>query len=124
MLYTVSRGNLQPKEGVEFDASAGATVQAGTVLDGSHTVQVLATAVRVYDSDFGLAHIEPIVDEDSGSEARVATAHILDPYIAIVKEDKTALLLKVDKKGELEEIELPEFSEGTKFVSEIGRAHV
>jgi cleavage and polyadenylation specificity factor subunit 1 len=117
MLYTVSGGNLQPKEGVEFDVSAGATVQAGTVLDGSHTVQVLATEVRVYDSDFGLAHIEPIVDEDSGSEARVATAQIIDPYIAIVKEDKTALLLKVDKKGELEEIELPEFSEGTKFVS-------
>lgn len=117
MLYTVSNGGIQPKEGVEFDISAGATIQAGTVLEGSHTVQVLATAVRVYDSDFGLAHIEPIVDEDSGSEARVATAHIVDPYIAIVKDDNTALLLKVDKKGELEEIELPEFPEGTKFVS-------
>lgn len=117
VLYTVSDGDLQPKEGVEFDVSAGVTIEANTVLDGSHTVQVLPTEVRVYDSDFGLAHIEPIVDEDSGSEARVATAQILDPYIAIVKDDKTALLLKVDKKGELEEIELPEFSEGTKFVS-------
>jgi cleavage and polyadenylation specificity factor subunit 1 len=117
VLYTLSNGELQTKEGVEFDVSAGPTIQTGTVLDGSHTVQVLATEVRVYDSDFGLAHIEPIVDEDSGSEARVATAHVMDPYIAIVKEDNTALLLKVDKKGELEEIELPEFSEGTKFVS-------
>lgn len=117
MLYTVSNGELQPKEGVEFDASAGATIQIGTVLDGSHTVQVLATEVRVYDSDFGLAHIEPIVDEDSGSEARIATAHIMDPYVVIVKDDNTALLLKADKKGELEEIELPEFPEVTKFVS-------
>jgi cleavage and polyadenylation specificity factor subunit 1 len=117
MLYTVSNGELAPKEGVEFDVSAGATIQTGTVLDGSHTVQVLATEVRVYDSDFGLAHIEPVVDEDSGSEARVATAHIMDPYVAIVKDDNTALLLKADKKGELEEIELPEFPEGTKFVS-------
>jgi cleavage and polyadenylation specificity factor subunit 1 len=117
VLYTMSNGELQPKDGVEFDVSAGATIQIGTVLDGSHTVQVLATEVRVYDSDFGLAHIEPIVDEDSGSEARIATAHIMDPYIAIVKDDNTALLLKADKKGELEEIELPEFPEGMKFMS-------
>ena len=57
--------------------------------------------------EFGLAQIWPIVDEDAGAEAKVVNVGFATPYVLIVKDDSTILLLKADKKGELDEMDLP-----------------
>jgi cleavage and polyadenylation specificity factor subunit 1 len=52
-----------------------------------------------------LVQIWPVVDEDSGSDTRALRASFLDPFVLILKDDGTLLLLKADKSGELEELE-------------------
>jgi len=49
-LYSISNGDLVEKSGTEFDASAGRTIEIGSIRSGSHTVQVLESEVRVYDA--------------------------------------------------------------------------
>ncbi|KIV89940.1 hypothetical protein PV10_07294 [Exophiala mesophila] len=101
-------GEYQPRPGSEFDGSAGATIFVGKLDMTNHTVQVLSSEVRVYDAEFGLSQIYPIVDEDERQVSKAVKVSFADPYLAIVKEDGAMSLLKADKAGELDEIELPE----------------
>jgi len=56
--------------------------------------------------EFGLAQIWPIVDDETDAEAKAISASFADPFVLIVKDDSSLLLLKTDKKGELDEVEL------------------
>jgi cleavage and polyadenylation specificity factor subunit 1 len=49
-LYTTSSGDLVERVGTEWDRSAGGTVEIGSIVGGSHTIQVLETELRVYDA--------------------------------------------------------------------------
>jgi cleavage and polyadenylation specificity factor subunit 1 len=67
--------------------------------------------------DFGLAQIWPIVDEETLAYAKAISASFADPYVLILKDDYSILLLKTDKKGELDEIDLgPHLIDG-KYIS-------
>ena len=118
-LYDVQDGELIEKSGTEFDTTAGGTVDVGKVCGGSHTVQVLEHEVRVYDAEFGLAQIWPVSDEDDSMEAKAAIASFADPYVLIVKDDSSLLLLKADRSGELDEVEAPTRIEDTKAISAV-----
>lgn len=52
-------------------------------------------------------------------EAKAASASFSDPFVLIVKDDSSLLLLKADKAGELDEVELPPRFLETKFVSAV-----
>jgi cleavage and polyadenylation specificity factor subunit 1 len=56
--------------------------------------------------EFGLAQIWPIVDDETNAEAKAISASFADPFVLIVKDDSSLLLLKTDKKGELDEVDL------------------
>jgi len=60
------------------------------------------------NSDFGLSQIFPIFDEEEGQLAKVSRASVAEPYIVIFKDDKKMMLLKADRAGELDEVELPD----------------
>ena len=106
---------LSRKEGTEFDPSAGGTIEVGSIAGGSHTVQVLETDIRVYDAgkyrgpliefcadDVKIlaAQIWPIVDEEAGTYAKAAGASFADPFVLVVKDDSSLLLMKADRKRE------------------------
>jgi cleavage and polyadenylation specificity factor subunit 1 len=59
------------------------------------------------------------VDEDTDADAKAIGASFADPYILILKDDSSIFLLKTDKKGELDEIDLgPDLSQG-KYTSAV-----
>jgi cleavage and polyadenylation specificity factor subunit 1 len=63
--------------------------------------------------EFGLAQIWPIVDDETNAEAKATSASFADPFVLIVKDDSSLLLLKTDKKGELDEVDLsPQLANG------------
>lgn len=70
-------------------------------------------------AEFGLAQIWPIGDEDDGIDAKAASASFSDPYVLIVKDDSSLLLLKTDRSGELDEVELPSRLMESKFLSAV-----
>ncbi|KIX01831.1 uncharacterized protein Z518_09558 [Rhinocladiella mackenziei CBS 650.93] len=92
----------------EFDESAGSTISVSKLEATNHTVQVLPTEIRVYDDKFALSQIFPVVDEEEGQLSKAVKAHFAEPYLLVIKDDGIMSLLKADKAGELDEVELPE----------------
>lgn len=58
--------------------------------------------------DLGLSQIYPVWDEDEGDERVAVSASLADPYLAIVRDDLTLLLLQADNSGDLDEMSMPE----------------
>ncbi|RMZ91447.1 hypothetical protein DV736_g1312, partial [Chaetothyriales sp. CBS 134916] len=107
-LWKYQDGDLERKDGTEFEASSSQTIAVGTLSASNHTVHVTETQVRVYDVKFGLSAIFPIVDEEEGQTAKAVRADFLEPYLVIVKDDLSLSLLKADRKGEIDELNVPE----------------
>ncbi|KAH8701144.1 putative cleavage and polyadenylation specificity factor subunit A [Talaromyces proteolyticus] len=78
------------------------TVEIGTLSGGSRVVQVLKGEVRIYDSDLGLAQIYPLWDEDEDDERTAVSASFADPYLLVLRDDSSLLLLQPDESGDLE----------------------
>ena len=47
------------------------------------------------------------MDEEAGTYAKAASASFADPYLLIVKDNSSLLLMKTDETGELDEVEIP-----------------
>ncbi|KAG8527114.1 uncharacterized protein KY384_008543 [Bacidia gigantensis] len=109
-VYKFSDGALHEVRGTEFDSDAGAAIECGILNDGNRIVQVLSTEVRTFDTDFGLAQMYPLGDEDTELEAKVQTATFADPYVLLTKDDESLTILVADESGDLDEI-----SQGEKF---------
>lgn len=107
-LWQYHDGDLYRKTDSEFETSKVKTMTVGSLAVSNHTVHVTENQLRVYDSKFGLSQILPIVDEEEGQTAKAVKASFLDPYLVIVKDDATLSLYKADRKGELDELDVPE----------------
>lgn len=55
---------------------------------------------------FGLAQIVPMTDEATGAEPKVLRASFADPYVLLIRDDTSVLLLRAEESGDLDEIEL------------------
>ncbi|OAP60335.1 hypothetical protein AYL99_05337 [Fonsecaea erecta] len=105
-LFSLAADGLVPIADTDFDESAGSTISVFKLSLTNHTVQVLATEVRVYDANFGLSQIFPVVDEEEGQMARAVSATFAEPYLVLVKDDGNVTLLQADRAGELDEVEV------------------
>lgn len=47
-----------------------------------------------------------MIDEATETELKVQHSSILDPYILIVRDDSSCIVLQTDRKGELDEVEV------------------
>ena len=65
----------------------------------------------------GLAQIYPVWDEDTSDERVAVSASFVDPYIAILRDDATLLLLQADDSGDLDEAVLNNDITGIKWLS-------
>ena len=55
--------------------------------------------------DFSLSQIFPLNDEESENGPQVISACFADPYLLLVRNDKSIRLLKADESGDLDEVE-------------------
>lgn len=55
--------------------------------------------------DLGLAGIFPMADEETGAEPKVVSASFADPYLLVIRDDSSMLLLCCDTHGDLDEVE-------------------
>ncbi|OCT51295.1 Protein CFT1 [Cladophialophora carrionii] len=104
-LYRLNDGDMSPIADSDFDQAAGSAISVFKLQATNHTIQVLPTEIRVYDANFGLSQIFPVVDEEEGQLARATKAAFAEPYLALVKDDGTMAVLKADKAGELDEVD-------------------
>lgn len=67
--------------------------------------------------DLGLAQIYPLWDEDTSDERMAVRASFADPYLAILLDDSSLLLLQADDSGDLDEVDIHEPITSTKWLS-------
>ncbi len=67
--------------------------------------QIALNANLAVHTDFGLAQIFPLNDEDSEVEVKAVAASFADPYLLVIRDDKNFIVLESDKSGDLDEVE-------------------
>ena len=58
-----------------------------------------------------------MTDEEGENELKVKHSVILDPYVLVIRHDDSCIILKADRKGELDEIEPGETLRTTTWTS-------
>lgn len=56
-------------------------------------------------------------DEDTSDERMAVSTSLTDPYLAILRDDSTLLLLRADESGDLDELEMNEEIKSLKWIS-------
>ena len=103
-IFVIDSLSTNPLEDTDFEFESE-TLFTGVLSQGKRIIQVTQTEVRSYDNEVKLAQILGMVDEESEAELKVRDASFLDPFVLIVRDDGSAIVLKVDQKGELEELD-------------------
>ncbi|KAE8320845.1 CPSF A subunit region-domain-containing protein [Aspergillus sergii] len=116
-VFRVEGQELRPFRAPEFNPNEDVTIDIGTLIGKNRVVQILRSEVRSYDGDLGLAQIYPVWDEDTSEERMAISSSLVDPYVAILRDDSTLLLLQADDSGDLDEVELNEQMANSKWTS-------
>ncbi|KAF4287573.1 hypothetical protein CNMCM8689_008357 [Aspergillus fumigatus] len=116
-VFIADTQDLKPFRAPEFNPNNDVTIEIGTLSCKKRVVQVLRNEVRSYDIDLGLAQIYPVWDEDTSDERMAVSASLADPYIAILRDDSTLMILQADDSGDLDEVELNEAARAGKWRS-------
>ncbi|MCJ1464049.1 mRNA cleavage and polyadenylation factor subunit [Pseudocyphellaria aurata] len=66
---------------------------------------------------FGLAQIFPMTDDATGAEPKVISANFSDPYVLLVRDDFSVMVLRADESGDLDEVEQGEAVREEKWIS-------
>ena len=53
-----------------------------------------------------MSQIYPVWDEDTSDERVAVSASFTDPYLVIIRDDSSVLLLQADESGDLDEVPL------------------
>ncbi|MCJ1355725.1 MAG: mRNA cleavage and polyadenylation factor subunit [Icmadophila ericetorum] len=101
----------------EFDSDTGLTVDIGIFAGGTRVIHVVKSEVRTYDNDLGLAQIFPMADDDSAPGPKIIAASFAEPYILLIRDDDSAMVLKAEESGDLEEVEGGALFQSTPWVS-------
>ncbi|KAJ5242364.1 Cleavage/polyadenylation specificity factor A subunit C-terminal [Penicillium citrinum] len=104
----IEGSSLQAFKAPDFNPNEDYTIDIGSITGSTRLVQVLQNEVRSYDAELGLSQIYPIWDEDTDEERVAVNASLVDPYIAILRDDASLLLLQADASGDLDEVSLPD----------------
>ncbi|KAL4784284.1 CPSF A subunit region-domain-containing protein [Aspergillus varians] len=108
---------LRPFTAPEFNPNHELTIEIGTLASKNRVIQVLRNEVRSYDADLALAQIYPVWDEDNSDERVAVSASLADPYLAIIRDDSTLLLLQADGSGDLDEMTVVDEPASQKWLS-------
>lgn len=68
-------------------------------------------------SDLGLAQIYPLTDEESDTGPRAISASFADPYVLLIRDDSSAVVLTADENGDLDEVSQSEAFRAGKWLS-------
>ncbi|KAH0539099.1 hypothetical protein FGG08_004337 [Glutinoglossum americanum] len=116
-VYALTATGFEDVKAPEFDGSLGGTIEVGTLGQETRVVQVLRGEVRVYDGDLSLSQIIPMFDDLTGAEPKIISASFADPYLLLVRDDASVLILISDESGEIEEFDRSDTILSSKWLS-------
>ncbi|KAI9668969.1 MAG: mRNA cleavage and polyadenylation factor subunit [Trizodia sp. TS-e1964] len=116
-VYALTPTGFEEMKGTEFEPAAGATLDVGTLWQRKRVLQILRGEVRSYDGDLGLQAIFPMTDEATGAEPKIVSASFGDPYLLVVRDDASILVLECDSNGDVDEVDRGDALLAKKWIS-------
>lgn len=58
-----------------------------------------------------------MTDDVTGAEPKVVSASFADPYVQLIRDDASVMVLKADESGDLDEVEMGDALLGSKWLS-------
>ncbi|KAL3455560.1 CPSF A subunit region-domain-containing protein [Aspergillus heterothallicus] len=116
-VFILENDGLKQFSAPEFNPNHDLTIEIGALSSKKRVIQILRNEVRSYDADLGLAQIYPLWDDETSEEHVAVSASIADPYLAIIRDDSSLLLLQVDESGDLDEATVPADTATRKWLS-------
>ncbi|SLM34071.1 Cleavage/polyadenylation specificity factor, A subunit, C-terminal [Lasallia pustulata] len=116
-VYSITSAGFEIVNDSDFEPEAGGTIEMGTLNAGTRIVQALRGEVRTYEGDLSLAQIFPMTDEVTGAEPKIISASFADPYVLLIRDDASVMVLKADESGDLDEVERGDDLLTTKWLS-------
>ncbi|KAF2099428.1 hypothetical protein NA57DRAFT_74928 [Rhizodiscina lignyota] len=104
VIYQITPTGIAQCDNGDFESDAGATVEVGTIAGGTRIVQVLRSEIKCFGSELELAQILPMEDEATGAELKVLAASFCDPYVLLIRDDSSVVVLEADKNGDIDEV--------------------
>ncbi|KAF2146970.1 uncharacterized protein K452DRAFT_315154 [Aplosporella prunicola CBS 121167] len=115
-IYEIKANGFEETTKGDFEREDAATISVGIIAQGTRIVQVLRNEIRSYDSELGLDQILPMEDEN-GNELRIISASFADPYVLILRDDSSVIVLEASANGEMEEMDRGDALLATKWLS-------
>ncbi|KAI9651795.1 MAG: mRNA cleavage and polyadenylation factor subunit [Alyxoria varia] len=100
-VYELSAQGLRRVQNSEFEEDIS-TLFIGTLVDGTQLVQISPAGARSYDRGLKTCQLLAMFDENEETELKVIHASFLDPFLVVVRDDYSILVLKADSSGELD----------------------
>ncbi|KAL8766924.1 MAG: hypothetical protein Q9209_006405 [Squamulea sp. 1 TL-2023] len=106
-VYAMRSSGMEEIQSTEFEPDAGAAIEVWTSTNGSRIIQVLPSELKTFDAaqDFGLAQIFSMTDEATGAEPKILSASFSDPFVLLIRDDESIMVLRADESGDLDEVE-------------------
>ena len=93
------------RSGTDFEYD-GETMEVATIAKGTRIVQCKRDQIRTYQStDLSLVQIVPMMDDETDKELSIVHMSISDPYIFVLRDDSSILVLQVGDDGEVEPLD-------------------
>ncbi len=83
----------------------------------AHPIDLCYQRLTSNTLDFGLAQIYPMTDDLTGAEPKIVSTSFADPYVLVVRDDASIMVLEVDDSGDLDEVERGDILLATKWLS-------
>ncbi|KAI9713774.1 MAG: mRNA cleavage and polyadenylation factor subunit [Chrysothrix sp. TS-e1954] len=115
-IYRIKDNSLAEVQGSEFEIDTD-TLDVGTLGSGTKIVHVSKSELRCYDKNLALAQMLPMVDEETDDELKITQSSFLDPYLLLLRDDASAIILQLDDKGELDEVERSKDFASSRWIS-------
>ncbi|KAK8181710.1 CPSF A subunit region-domain-containing protein [Phyllosticta capitalensis] len=115
-IYDITATGFEENTKGEFEREDAATIDVGTIAAGTRVVQVLKGEIRTYNSELGLEQML-VMEDENDQELRIISTSFCDPYIMVLREDSSVIVLQADSNGEMEEIDRGDALLSTKWLS-------
>jgi len=104
--YKRANDSMVEMTDTSFESEGPPPLTISTLANDTIIVRARRTEITTYDTDLGLNQIIPMSDDEGDTELNVVATSFCDPYLLVLRDDSSIVILKVDRQGDLEPLDL------------------
>ncbi|KAK0952875.1 mRNA cleavage and polyadenylation factor subunit [Friedmanniomyces endolithicus] len=104
--YKCANDSMVEMTDTSFESDGPPPLTISTLANNTIVVRARRTEITTYDTDLGLNQIIPMSDDEGDAELSVVATSFCDPYLLVLRDDSSIVILKVDQQGDLEPLDL------------------